>query len=203
MSEYEMLKNYHLMDQPDTLPLSQELRVKTAQVHAALDSSMQHAFRRLDQYVAFLRASHRVLSSLDAALSRIFKRPISERGARVAADLLALGQPRPSALPAPWTPADQAEAMGCAYVIEGSSLGGLVVAKIVERQLGLDAATTFLRGHGARTKDLWQSFLAELDAWGANARPEERARAGQGATAAFATYLGCFEDEGLLEASGG
>jgi len=198
-----MLKSSHSMNQPDTLPLSQELRAKTAEVHEALDSGMQHAFGRLDQYVAFLRASYRVLSSLDAALSRIFKRPISERSAQVAADLQALGQ-SPSAEPAPltWTPADQAEAMGCAYVIEGSSLGGLVVAKIVERQLGAEAATTYLRGHGARTRDLWRSFLSELDAWGANARPEERERAIQGATTTFATYIGCFEDEGLLEARG-
>jgi heme oxygenase len=190
------------MTQPDTLPLSQELRAKTAQVHEALDSGMQHAFGRLDQYVAFLRASYRVLSSLDDALSRIFKRPISERSAQVAADLQALGQPTPSAPPAPWTPADQAEAMGCAYVIEGSSLGGLVVARIVERQLGLEAATTYLRGHGARTKDLWRSFLSELDAWGANARPEERERAVHAATTTFTTYIGCFKEEGLLEARG-
>jgi len=197
-----MLKSAHSMNQPDTLPLSQELRAKTAQVHEALDSGMQHAFGRLDQYVAFLRASHRVLTSLDAALSRIFKRPMPERSAQVAADLAALGQPTPSPAPAPWTPSDQAEAMGCAYVIEGSSLGGLVVAKIVERQLGLEAATSYLRGHGARTKDLWRSFLSELDAWGANARPEERERAIQGATTTFATYIGCFKDEGLLEARG-
>jgi heme oxygenase len=195
-----MLKSELSMNQSDTLPLSQELRAKTAQVHEALDSGMQHAFGRLDQYVAFLRASHRVLSSLDAALSRIFKRPISERSAQVAADLQALGQPAPSAPPATWAPSDQAEAMGCAYVVEGSSLGGLVVAKIVERELGLQAATTFLRGHGPRTKDLWRSFLSELDAWGANARPEERARAVQAATTTFATYISCFEDEGLLEA---
>lgn len=188
------------MDRPYPLPLSQELRAKTAQVHEALDSGMQHAFGRLDQYVAFLRASHRVLSSLDAALGRIFKRPPSERSARVAADLKTLGVPTPSVPPAPWAPADPAEAMGCAYVIEGSSLGGLVVAKIVERQLGIEAATTFLRGQGARTKELWRSFLSELDAWGANAHPEERARAIQGATTTFATYIGCFQDEGLLQA---
>jgi len=193
------------MNQPDTLPLSQELRAKTAQVHEALDSGMQHAFGRLDQYVAFLRASHRVLSSLDAALSQIFERPMPERSAQAAADLEALGQPAPSPDPAPWTPADQAEAMGCAYVIEGSSLGGLVVAKIVERQLGSEAATiatTYLRGNGPRTRDLWRSFLSELDAWGANARPEERERAIQGATTTFTTYIGCFKDEGLLEARG-
>lgn len=190
------------MNPPDTLPLSQELRAKTAQVHEALDSGMQHAFGRLDQYVAFLRASHRVLSTLDAALSRIFKRPISERATQVAADLRALGQPTPDAPPAPWTPSDQAEAMGCSYVIEGSSLGGLFVAKIVERQLKLEAATSFLRGHGARTKELWRSFLSELDAWGASVPPEDRRRAVQAAATTFATYIGCFEDEGLLEARG-
>jgi heme oxygenase (biliverdin-IX-beta and delta-forming) len=188
------------MNQPDTSPLSQELRAKTAQVHQALDSGMQHAFGRLDQYVAFLRASHRVLAGLDAALSRIFERPVSERSAQVAADLQALGQPAPSAAPASWAPAQYAEAMGCAYVVEGSSLGGLVVAKIVERQLGLEASTSYLRGQGARTIGLWRSFLSELDAWGAGARPAEREQAIQGAAATFTAYIGCFEDEGILGA---
>lgn len=194
-----MVESPLTMKPTDPLPLSQELRAKTARAHEALHCGMQHAFGRRDQYVAFLRASHRVVSSLDAALSRILGRPISERCARVAADLQTLGQPAPSGAPATWTPSDQAEAVGCAYVMEGSALGGVVIARIVERELGLGAATSYLRGHGARTRELWRSFLSELDAWGAHARPDERARAVHAAAAAFLVYVGCFDDEGLLQ----
>lgn len=192
------------MNQSDTLPLSTELRAKTAKVHEALDSGMIHAFGRLDQYVAFLRASHRVLSSLDDAMNRFCQRPTAEQSTLVAADLLALGQPihptpnAPAARPL-WSPSDYAEAIGCAYVIEGSRLGGLVIAKIVERQLGI-SATTYLHGHGARTKDLWRAFLSELDAWGERARPEERNAAVHGAHTTFSTYIRCFADEGLVPA---
>src|ERR1700712_5497344 len=124
---------------PDKLTLTTELRAKTAQAHEALDSKLTRAFEAVDQYSAFLRASYRVLSNLDAALGRLVQRPAAERCAQVATDLQLLGQPCPSPVPASWQPTEVAEAMGSAYVVEGSRLGGLVLAKVVERQLGLSA----------------------------------------------------------------
>lgn len=186
------------MKHPDKLTLTTELRAKTAQVHEALDSNLKHAFEQVDQYIAFLRASHRVLSSLDAAMARLVQRPMAERCEQAAADLQLLGQPVPGT-DATWHPTDVAEAMGSAYVAEGSRLGGLVLAKVVERQLGL-SATNYLRGKGPLTKDLWRDFMSELDAWGEQASPAERQRAAQGAIATFSAYTRCFADEGLMEA---
>jgi heme oxygenase (biliverdin-IX-beta and delta-forming) len=187
------------MKDPAQLTLTTELRAKTAQVHEALDSKLTHAFEQVDQYIAFLRASYRVLSNLDRALGDLVQRPMAERCAQVASDLEALGQASPQADPAAWQPTDVAEAMGCAYVVEGSRLGGLVLAKVVERQLGL-SATNYLRGKGPLTKDSWKGFMTELDTWGEHAAPAERQRAAQGAIATFTAYTRCFADEGLLEA---
>jgi heme oxygenase (biliverdin-IX-beta and delta-forming) len=193
------------MKDPDKLTLTTELRAKTAKVHEALDSNLIHAFKQVDQYVAFLRASHRILSNLNEALNRLCQRPTAERSAAAAADLQALGQPAPAALPASpespadWHPSQVAEAMGCAYVVEGSRLGGLVLAKVVERELGL-TATSYLRGLGPSTKDIWRGFMSELDSWGERALPAERQAAADGAIATFSAYMRCFADEGLMEA---
>jgi heme oxygenase len=187
------------MKDHDPLTLTTELRAKTAQVHEALDSNLKHAFGQVDQYVAFLRASHRVLSSLNDKLSSLCQVSTAERSAQVAADLQALGHEAPSAAPEAWTPTEVAEAMGCAYVVEGSRLGGLVLARVVERDLGL-TATSYLRGTGPQTKELWRSFMTQLDAWGERAQPAERQSAISGAIATFTAYMRCFADEGLLQA---
>ena len=184
---------------PDKLTLTTELRAKTAQAHEALDTSLTHAFGQVDQYIAFLRASFRVLSNLDTALKSFVQRPMAECCAQAATDLESLGQPSPSALRTSWQPNDVAEAMGCAYVVEGSRLGGLVLAKVVERELGL-SATNYLRGEGPLTKDLWKKFMSELDNWGERATLAERQRAAQAANATFSAYARCFADEGLMEA---
>lgn len=190
-----------MTNDPEKLTLTTELRAKTAAVHEALDAQLTHAFEQVDQYVAFLRASYRVLSSLDGALTHLIQRPMAERCAQVAVDLQALGQPNPSAWQACqlWQPADVAEAMGCAYAVEGSRLGGLMLAKLAERQLGV-SATSYLRGKGPLTKDFWKNFTSELDGWGERASLAERQRAAQGAIETFSAYTRCFADEGLMEA---
>jgi heme oxygenase (biliverdin-IX-beta and delta-forming) len=196
------------MKEPAKLTMTMELRAKTAQVHEALDSGLHHAFGSVDQYVAFLRASHRILSNLDQPLARLAERPTTERHQHIGDDLQALGQPRPDRESESgsdtWQPTDVAEAMGCAYVVQGSSLGGLVLAKLVQDKLGITGeATSYLRGHGPRTKDTWREFMAQLDAWGENALPAERQAAARGALTAFAAYSQCFADEGLLEERSG
>jgi heme oxygenase len=185
------------MHVPDKLTLTTELRAKTAQAHESLDSNLKHAFAQVDQYVAFLRASHRILFSLNETLSRLCQRPTVDRSEQAAADLRALGHAAPVVALASWQPSELAEAMGCAYVVEGSRLGGLVLARVVERDLGL-TATSYLRGLGPQTKDLWRSFMSELDAWGERALPAERQSAATGAIATFTTYMRCFAEEGLL-----
>ena len=188
----------HMKD-PDQLTLTTELRAKTAHVHEALDASLTHAFGQVDQYIAFLRASYRVLSNLDGALNSLIARPMAERCEQIATDLQQLGQSTPTEQPAVWRPSNVAEAMGCAYVVEGSRLGGLMLSKVVQRQLDL-TATNYLRGKGPLTKDMWKNFMRELDSWGERAAIADRQRAASGSTATFSAYTRCFADEGLMEA---
>ena len=90
------------------------------------------------------------------------------------ADLAALGGPAAetlavcNALPPLHT---LAQAMGCLYVLEGATLGGMVIGRHVQRTLGLtpDCGARFFHGSGARTAEMWRTFRAALAEFAADA----------------------------------
>ncbi len=57
-----------------------------------------------------------------------------------------------------------AQAMGCLYVLEGSTLGGRFIAKNLNKHLGLEAATgaSFFNGYGTETGTKWKLFQQAL-----------------------------------------
>lgn len=59
-----------------------------------------------------------------------------------------------------------AHAVGCLYVLEGSTLGGQLIMRHVRKSLGLDADTGagFYAGYGEHTGSMWQAFLVFLSA---------------------------------------
>lgn len=103
------------------------------------------------------------------------------------ADLAALGLSGPAldALPSCPLPTlrDAAEALGSLYVMEGSTLGGRIIQRNVERCLGDRgrASCSYFSGYGERTGAMWRAFLTRLD----DAPPADAERIGRGATATF------------------
>ena len=91
-------------------------------------------------------------------------------------DLRTLGHvaalPVCSALPRVATFAD---ALGCLYVLEGSTLGGQFIRREVAARLGLtpDRGCAFFAGYGERTGAMWKAFGAAVTAH-ADAHPEDR-----------------------------
>lgn len=57
-------------------------------------------------------------------------------------------------------------ALGCLYVVEGATLGGRVVSRLLRARLGLDATNgaAFFAGYGERTSLMWRGFLECLAA---------------------------------------
>ncbi|WP_439549350.1 biliverdin-producing heme oxygenase [Falsiroseomonas sp.] len=91
------------------------------------------------------------------------------RSGLLAADRAALGDATPAPLaPIPPIPG-AAAAMGWIYVSEGSTLGGLHLARALDPLLG-DAAEgrRFLLGHGARHGAMWRECCAAIEACGAD-----------------------------------
>lgn len=91
-------------------------------------------------------------------------------------DLRALGHeaalPICSTLPAVATFAD---ALGCLYVLEGSTLGGQFIRREVAARLGLtpDHGCAFFAGYGERTGAMWKAFGTAVTAH-ADGHPEDR-----------------------------
>jgi heme oxygenase len=61
-----------------------------------------------------------------------------------------------------------AQLWGCLYVIEGATLGGQVIIKHLNANLGLTAAAgaSFFDGYGAQTGSRWKAFCAAVPAEG-------------------------------------
>jgi heme oxygenase len=167
------------------------LREGTAADHARLDL-MFGGFRLDDpeDYRAFLTAHAMALRGIEQTLDAagfadvLGDWPERRRGDAIAADLAALGAPVPSPLsvPALATPAAQ---WGAAYVVEGSRLGGALLARSVPDGLPKSYLGT------AQPPGAWRKFLKSLD--NALRFPQDIALAIESARAAF----------GLFERAGG
>lgn len=75
--------------------------------------------------------------------------------------------------------------LGALYVLEGSTLGGRIIAEMITRRLGPSTSLGFFNGYGAETEKMWQSFKDFLN------KPrtaEEQAAIIDGAKATFITF---------------
>lgn len=191
--------------EPSALDILTALRHRTRPAHERLDAALD--FRApgsvtIARYTALLTGSLDVVSVLEPALAReighVDKAPGAGRIASLASDLAALGRastPRPVSLRGP---SSTAEAYGCAYVLEGSTLGGLVLASMVRRDLGDDAPVAYLTLRGAQTRPAWQAFLRDLADFGARATDREHEAAVDTAMATFDAYARSLRDAGLI-----
>lgn len=174
------------------------LRSATWPAHQQLEKriDVKRRFATHAAYLGHLEKMWGFCAGLESRIDdRVFAAALPDYGQRrklplLASDLVALGLkpaaierlPRCEALPA--CP-DTASAFGCAYVLEGATLGGRTLLPVVEARLGLSAANgaAFLASYGAAVTAMWQDFGAALDRWCA-----DPVRRDQAAAAAVATF---------------
>jgi heme oxygenase len=175
----------------------QVLRDATREAHRRVDA----CFGRFDLacprgYRDFLVAHSAVLPGCEASLEAsgaaalIADWPRRCRAAALLDDLARVGAAR-STRPTTLRRLSPAELFGIAYVLEGSRMGGAVLARQVEANTDPDcrAATRYLR-HGAG-QGLWPSFLAALEASDpVRADPDAAVAAASATFAAFAEAAG-------------
>lgn len=164
---------------PSTLP--ERLRVETRDLHEKIErnrwfSRLTAPDLTLGDYRAITARLFGHHAQAEAALiARASLLPASldltkrlKRTALLAADLLALGlsQAAIDALPrhAPFALDRPEDAWGLLYVLEGSTLGGQLIARHVGSVLGLDPASgaSALVPHGTETGVLWRAFRERL-----------------------------------------
>lgn len=171
--------------------LHERLRAATAPAHHALERDLDWQSRIADLagyrgLLARLRGFHAAYETAigQALADEAFFGP-RRRLSKLDADLARLGLDRAAieALPGPPAAGLEArpEAMGALYVLEGSTLGGTVIGRQIERVHGFDATNgcAYYRGHGRATGPMWSAFRQELETLAGDAAAEAAAlRAG-------------------------
>lgn len=180
------------------------LRDATAAIHTRLHTVPAFAALAAGHLsrAAYARLLHRLLgfhlaveASLAAAPSlRPYGIDLAERcrSGALRADLATLGMPDAGPLaPLPAFPT-AARALGCLYVVEGSTLGGRQLARGLDHLLpaGALAGRAFLLGHGPRHGAMWQACCAAIEACGEE--PGGQAGMAAAATETFAAFEAWF-----------
>ncbi len=183
------------------------LREATRDQHARLDAALDLTGPSLSlaRYVAFLRGTAAVLVPLERSLATLPgweaalpDAPARRRAHLLAGDLRALDDATPCD-EAPVPPIDSvARGFGCAYVIEGSTLGAVVLARSIEPTLGLSPArgTGYLRAYGDAVGSRWKAFLERLAAFSKELPVTERRELVATAGATFGAFEGAFRRAG-------
>ena len=151
------------------------LKEHTKSQHAALEKTFLNRVRKISnesEYAGFLDLLFAFHAGLEDLLhvhidhARVPDFLDRRRSLFLHDDFASLGQSSPSHGVCEELPevSSHYAALGALYVLEGSTLGGKIVAGIIGRQLGLDRGFRFFNGYGDSTNKMWESFKGYLDA---------------------------------------
>ena len=171
-----------------------ELRARTADAHAKLEHSafVMPSTRRRASYARLIGAMLSFHEAIEREFMR-FEEAFVERGivmeGRYKAHLLR-GESAQLSSPAVDEPvlhyAAAANAVGALYVMEGSTLGGTLIARSVETHL--QHSSRYYGCHGCATASRWRETTAQLDAFPLDEREREQMCDG-----ANSTFFALFE----------
>jgi heme oxygenase (biliverdin-IX-beta and delta-forming) len=191
---------------PPDLTLSAQLRARTANLHRDTERQLglPHVIRTFDDYKGWLvrflglyRPLEQSLASFTDWSSDTILLPSPSHSARLAADLRALGIEAAGIAYAPASLLPPlptfGHAVGALYVLEGSSLGGVVILRQLEARLGppIRVATRFFGGRADGTGAAWKRFKADVDSLGRR-EPDLTDNAVAGAESVFRALLAWF-----------
>lgn len=181
----------------------ERLKLETAADHAAIEEASAILHPRLDVegYRAFLEDTFGFYRVAEPRLTEmgvweLLGLPAEERLKLplLTRDLRALGCADLAALPVCEAPPEwpgAAEAIGAAYVLEGSTLGGNVISRHIQQRFGADVPRGFLECYGPRTGENWRAFRAALSRFATSRELENRMIGGAQSTfRAFTRWLG-------------
>lgn len=188
-------------------PVLQMLRSATAAQHKALEARLPltHPDLDLSTYRRIIQAYygfHAPLQLLIEDFAGAHADPERHKMPALLKDLHALGLndaqiqalPLCRDLPLLESPADL---FGIMYVMEGATLGGQVLRRIIAQRLGIDADTggEFLDVYGRDTGRLWKAFLQRLAEFN---HPRQNPQVADAACATFACFARWLDRQGVL-----
>jgi heme oxygenase len=165
---------------PANSDIRARLRKSTAAVHERLHQ--HHGFaaaaagtidlvdyqRLLARLWGFHHAFEKALGQVDRERDVGVEFTSRGRSRMLESDLMALGWDGAAVVRLPQcqslrAPANSAEFMGALYVVEGSTLGGIQLARALEPLVGSGEGRSFFLGYGDRHGAMWRAFLNRLE----------------------------------------
>lgn len=161
------------------------LRESTATAHQEMEDQMdmQSACKDVEQYRRILAGFLGYYEPLEGRLKEL---PGMEGRSKIAwleQDLQTLGMTNEQITQLPRcdfgpVPKSQDEAMGCAYVLEGATLGGRQISAWLNDSNVPEGARRFFSSYGPEVGPKWKAFCANLENFQANGGDTEAAVGG-------------------------
>jgi heme oxygenase (biliverdin-IX-beta and delta-forming) len=180
------------------------LRAETRDLHEATERHLAPGGRRwtLPAYRRLLICLHPMYAAVEtrlesfsewATLSPMIELRPLRRAEILAGDLRLLGVDAPHDLAERVAPLDLPsfdQALGALYVLEGSRLGGRILAREVAASIGpaVEDAVRFLRSDGVAVGPVWMALRASLGCYADGAGPGARAAIVEGARETFRCF---------------
>ena len=157
--------------------LTEKLKVSTRHNHQQLEKQLvqrMKAIHTLPEYVALLQLFYTYFGALEKRID-LYITPAylpdyhqRRKAAALAQDITDLGSELAPEAGADHLPAihNRLQAFGALYVIEGSTLGGQIISKMMEKQLPLPTGRglLFFKGYGEHSGAMWAAFTTALNA---------------------------------------
>jgi heme oxygenase (biliverdin-IX-beta and delta-forming) len=188
--------------------IHERLRHATNDLHHGLERELAAVFEQLSfaSYRELLRALYGFYVPIEPALEQIarchpeLEIPIRGRAELLIRDLRALElEPSETSISRATWIGDADSAAGTLYVLEGSCLGGQVIARQVERRLdlGSEGGLAFFTGDGSATARRWREVIAWLEAFAARRDELQRDGIVEGARRTFDEMARWLADRGV------
>ena len=156
--------------------LSEKLREETKQNHQLLEKKLvafMRGIRSKEGYVQLLILFYSFFGGLELAIhaqldhSQLPDYKLRRKTAALAEDLVQFGKKLPLLACGTELPGinNHLQALGALYVIEGSTLGGAIISKMIKQQLTIpdNKGLSFFNGYGEATEKMWRDFKLFLD----------------------------------------
>ena len=171
----------HAESVPTSDAVLARLRAETRTQHEAFDAALDltsdtltlQAYRHtLERFYGFYLPFELALVTVGGWVERGLDLTERQKTPLLATDMRALGLNDLARLPvcSDLPPhATVAAAFGCLYVLEGASLGGQVISRMLRKSLDIAPETggSFFHGYGERTGPMWKAFRASIVAFSA------------------------------------
>jgi heme oxygenase len=155
--------------------LSDELKTRTLTPHQELEKVLitrMRAMVSINDYIRLLQHFYSYFSSVEDHLNlyigstELPDYPQRRKSASLARDITTLGGVLSEKTHATMLPEikNHLQAFGALYVIEGSTLGGLIITQMIRKQLGLNQkGLSFFQSYGEHSTTMWDTFKLTLN----------------------------------------